>query len=505
MKLKFDISKDEYKIIAEILGKYLESNQKIYIFGSRAKNETKYNSDLDLAIEKIDRKKLIKIKNEFEESRLPYKVDILELNSVSEDFRKRVKKEMKEFPIKEKKKVPELRFKEFSCEWKEKKLGEVSYINPKSKEIPNIFKYIDLESVENGFLKQEVEIFKEEAPSRAKRTLENNDILYQTVRPYQKNNLFFNKVGNYVASTGYAQIRAKEDTVFLYQYLHNEKFVNSVLLRCTGTSYPAINSNDLSKIKIPLPSLPEQEKIANFLSSVDKRIEQLTKKVELLKKYKKGVMQKIFSGEIRFKNENGEDYPDWIYKKLGDITSIMQSGLSRLLNDDDIGLPVIRSNNLVNGFLDVSDLKYWYKNDNQGANTESYFLKDGDLLVNFINSLAQIGKIAIYTNILDREVIFTTNVMRLRFKECVNVYFIFNYFQTSKYYNYIHSITKPAVNQASFTKEDFNKFIIPLPSLPEQTKIANFLSSIDEQIEQTQKSLDKTKEWKKGLLQKMFV
>jgi hypothetical protein len=70
------------------------------------------------------------------------------------------------------------------------------------------------------------------------------------VRPYQMNNLYFNKNGNYVASTGYAQIRTKQNSMYIYQYLHFQKFVDKVIERCTGTSYPAINSTDLSNIEI---------------------------------------------------------------------------------------------------------------------------------------------------------------------------------------------------------------------------------------------------------------
>jgi type I restriction enzyme S subunit len=410
------------------------------------------------------------------------------------------KSEMKECEMVEKKRVPELRFKEFSGEWEEKKLGEVSYINPKSKEIPNIFKYIDLESVENGFLKQEVEIFKEEAPSRAKRTLENNDILYQTVRPYQKNNLFFNKVGNYVASTGYAQIRAKEDTVFLYQYLHNEKFVNSVLLRCTGTSYPAINSNDLSKIKISLPSLPEQEKIASFLSSVDKRIEQLTKKVELLQTYKKGVMQKIFSKEIRFKDENGEDYPDWVEKKLGEVLFITRGAsprpIDKFITNHNNGINWIKIGDIKEGDKFITSTNQKITQD--GAN-KSRFIEPNDFILSNSMSFGRPYISKIYGCIHDGWLLLrnkNNSILSNNF-----LYEILSTHLTKKQFKMFASGS--TVN--NLKSETVSQVKIPLPCLQEQTKIANFLSSIDTQIEQTQKSLDKTKEWKKGLLQKMFV
>lgn len=204
--------------------------------------------------------------------------------------------------------------------------------------------------------------------------------------------------------------------------------------------------------------------------------------------------------KLRFKEFSGE----WEERKLGSLTTLMQSGLSRLLSDTDIGLPVIRSNNLQNGQLDIRELKYWYSVDNQGANTENYFLQEEDLLVNFINSLAQIGKVAMYKNVLNRNTIFTTNIMRLRFKESANSSFIFNFFHTKKYINYIQSIAKPAVNQASFTTKDLNNLPIFLPQISEQQKIASFLSAIDTKIDQLTRKKELLEQYKKGVMQKIF-
>ncbi|WP_272023025.1 restriction endonuclease subunit S [Olleya namhaensis] len=179
-------------------------------------------------------------------------------------------------------------------DWEEKKLGEVCDVNPKNSQLPTSFVYIDLESVEKGILIKENEIDLEEAPSRAQRMLEVNDILFQTVRPYQMNNLYFNKTGDYVASTGYAQLRTKESSMFLYQLLHTHHFVNKVLERCTGTSYPAINSNDLAKIKFKFPSLKEQKKIANYLSAIDLKIEAVQTQITKTQAFKKGLLQAMF-------------------------------------------------------------------------------------------------------------------------------------------------------------------------------------------------------------------
>ena len=193
---------------------------------------------------------------------------------------------------------PRLRFPEFreAGEWYEKELSQVCEINPSAKSLPETFVYIDLESVTEGKLLQKNKIFRNSAPSRAQRLLKNGDVIFQTVRPYQKNNYFFisGDEFDYVASTGYAQLRAHESNKYLFQYLHHDSFVNRVLAKCTGSNYPAINSSDLSAILVEIPSLPEQHKIAEFLSSLDALIAAQADKLDALKTHKRGLMQQLF-------------------------------------------------------------------------------------------------------------------------------------------------------------------------------------------------------------------
>ena len=179
-------------------------------------------------------------------------------------------------------------------EWEEKELKDIAEINPKSKKLPESFIYIDLESVEKGQLLLQKNIELQDAPSRAQRLLAKGDVLFQMVRPYQQNNYYFNLSGEYVASTGYAQIRTKLDSKFIYYALHEKTFLDEVMNRCTGTSYPAINSSDLSSIEILIPCLEEQTKIANFLSSIDQKIEVVGQQIEQAKQWKKGLLQNMF-------------------------------------------------------------------------------------------------------------------------------------------------------------------------------------------------------------------
>ena len=179
-------------------------------------------------------------------------------------------------------------------EWEEKELKDIAEINPKSKKLPESFIYIDLESVEKGQLLLQKNIELQDAPSRAQRLLAKGDVLFQMVRPYQQNNYYFNLSGEYVASTGYAQIRTKLDSKFIYYALHEKTFLDEVMNRCTGTSYPAINSSDLSSIEILIPCLEEQTKIANFLSAIDQKIDVVSEQLEQAKLWKKGLLQQMF-------------------------------------------------------------------------------------------------------------------------------------------------------------------------------------------------------------------
>lgn len=194
----------------------------------------------------------------------------------------------------------------------------------------------------------------------------------------------------------------------------------------------------------------------------------------------------------------------WKKEKLNNIVLELKSGLSRMLSDNDIGIPVIRSINISDHTLNVTNLKYWYLNDPQGANTENYHLVEDDILINFINSMAQIGKVALYKDLLGRPCIYTTNILVLKLKAGYSNKFIYYFFQTKKYKNFIQSITKPAVNQASFTTKDFRRMDIYFPSLKEQNKIANFLSSVDKKITLQSRKIELLQQYKKGLIENIF-
>ncbi|UWN67231.1 restriction endonuclease subunit S [Alistipes shahii WAL 8301] len=194
--------------------------------------------------------------------------------------------------------VPHLRFPEFSGEWEMASLQDIAAINPKSDQLQNTFIYIDLEAVEKGELRKIQEIMREEAPSRAQRVINNNDILFQCVRPYQKNN-YIHRILNtsnqqWVASTGYAQIRTTESPNYIYHLLNTDGFNRKVMVRCTGSSYPAINSEDLATIRFYYtPDKKEQFKISRLLDLIDERIATQNKIIEKLESLIRGIRNSL--------------------------------------------------------------------------------------------------------------------------------------------------------------------------------------------------------------------
>ena len=209
-------------------------------------------------------------------------------------------KELKKFMLqkmfpKKGEKNPEIRFPGFTDDWEQRKLGEIAEFNPKS-DLPDEFEYVDLESVVGTEMVFHRTENKASAPSRAQRVAKTGDVFFQTVRPYQRNNYLFSMpYENYVFSTGYAQMRPKINAAFLMCSLQTESFVQNVLDNCTGTSYPAINSSDLSNLKISLPILKsEQSKIGKLISNLDHLITLHQRKCEQLKELKKFMLQNMF-------------------------------------------------------------------------------------------------------------------------------------------------------------------------------------------------------------------
>ena len=284
--------------------------------------------------------------------------------------------------------------------------------------------------------------------------------------------------------------------MFIYQYLHFKNFVDKVLEKCTGTSYPAINSSDLGKIIINLPTLSEQQKIASFFMAIDSKLDLLRKKRDLMEKYKKGVMQKIFpstgsgtSQEIRFRDENENDYPDWEEKKLGEVGKFFSGGTptSTVKEFYSGEINFIRSGEINSHTTDLLITE-------EGLNNSSAKIVEvGDLLYALYGATS--GEVAI------SKIKGAINQAVLCLRTQQNKIFIYHYLKYSKN-NIVSKYLQGG--QGNLSAEIIKSLIVPVPSLPEQEKIANFLSSIDTKIENLVFEIERFEKWKKGLLGMMF-
>ena len=284
-----------------------------------------------------------------------------------------------------------MRFPEFSGEWKMVSLQDIATINPKLAPLQNTFIYIDLEAVEKGELRKIQEIIREEAPSRAQRVIANNDILFQCVRPYQKNN-YIHRILNtsnqqWVASTGYAQIRTTESPNYIYHLLNTDGFNRKVIVRCTGSSYPAINSEDLATIRFYFtPDKKEQLKISRLLDLLDKRIATQNKIIEDLRKLKSAISLKMLHSD------------SWKQFKIKDIASI---GRGRVISSVEISqqdyplYPVYSSqtsNEGIMGYLDNFMFEGEYISwTTDGANAGTVFYRDGKFNCTNVCGLLKLG------------------------------------------------------------------------------------------------------------------
>ena len=250
--------------------------------------------------------------------------------------------------------VPNLRFKKFNNNWSRTTISKVCVCNPKNEDkLDDEFIYIDLESVEKGVLKSKNIIHLKNAPSRAQRILYKNDILFQSVRPYQRNNYLLNEDDDflqYVASTGYIQLRTTLNPYFLFQLLNTDKINNEVMLRCTGTSYPAINSNDFSNILITITNdRNEQNKIAKFFSLIEERIQTQIKIIDSYFSLSKAISNTLIGqskGNTRLReclNCYSSNTMESVIKQedLGDYPVYGANGIIKKINNYEIEYPSI--------------------------------------------------------------------------------------------------------------------------------------------------------------------
>ena len=330
------------------------------------------------------------------------------------------------------------------------------------------------------------------------------DILYSRVGARYGNAAIFPFEGDYGVYVSLTHIRASQklDNTFL-KFLLNSPIGKTQAKKGVfqGGGVPNLNVKVVEKFKINFPSKPEQQKIAAFLTAVDAKIEQLIKKKELLDEYKKGLMQQIFSQAIRFKADDGSDFPDWKEKKLENVRKRTSTGLNPRQNFK-LGYGenyYVTIKNISNGKLDFSKCERIDENAMTMIANRSDLSK-GDLIM---SSIGNVGE----SYLLDKEPEnwnINESVFMLRASELMLPQFLYFIITNEQSKWYLES-NSTGSSFKSIKLGELKLLPLGLPSLEEQTKIANFLSSIDTKIEQVGKQLDESKQFKKALLQQMFV
>jgi type I restriction enzyme S subunit len=392
---------------------------------------------------------------------------------------------------KEKQLFPQLRFTEFEGEWEKKKLGDIcSFFSggtPTStrKEyyignIPfigsgNIYdisvdKYISEKALKNSSAK----IVKE------------GDILY-ALYGANSGDVAISQLSGAI-NQAILCIRTEEEKKFLFQVLSHKK--ESIVRTYLQGGQGNLSAQIVKKLKIGFPNKQEQQKIANFLTAIDKRIQTIEKKKILLEHYKKGVMQQLFKQEIRFKDDNGNEFPEWKFKN-GNL--LFQSISDKNHNSD---LPILAVTQ------DQGAIPRHLINYNIGVTAKSVSSYKVVQVGDFIISLRSFQGGIEYSNYKG---ICSPAYIILKPIDAMDKTFYKYYLKTPSYIKELTRKLEGIRDGKMISYKYFSEIKLPYPSVKEQTKIANLLSAIDKKIVLVTNKIEQTKTYKKGLLQQMFV
>jgi type I restriction enzyme S subunit len=386
--------------------------------------------------------------------------------------------------------IPKLRFPEFKGEWEKKKLGEMA-TNKSGKYNPiknnGHIKCVELEHIatETGMLLGYID---GSSSGSIKNKFDKGDVLFGKLRPYLKKYLQAPFEG--VCSSEIWVLKGIiVSNEFLYSIVQTNKFID-LANQSSGSKMPRADWSVVENGMFTFPTLPEQTKIANFLTAVDEKLTALKQKKILLEHYKKGVMQQIFSQELRFKDENGNDFEDWEEKKLGEICKFFSGGTPTSTKKSYYSgeIPFIGSGNIsdnnVNSFITIEALN----------NSSAKLIKKGDLLYALYGATS--GEVSISK--LDGAI----NQAVLCIRTNYNKFYLHQLLRFNK-----EKIVSTYIQggQGNLSSKIVQELTFSFPTLAEQTKIANFLSSTDEKIGLCSVQIEKMGVWKKGLLQGMFV
>ena len=389
--------------------------------------------------------------------------------------------------------VPKLRFPEFDGEWDLQQLGNITkiydgtHMTPDYKE--NGIPFYSVEHVTNDDFSQTKFIAEDVFEKENKRVmLEKGDVLMTRIGDIGTSKyISWDVKASFYVSLALLKGSRDDSMLFVNQYIKTNIFQKELHKRTIHVAFPKkINLGEIGLCNILLPRIDEQTKIANFLTAVDDKIQQLTRKKELLEQYKKGVMQQIFSQKIRFKDDDGSDYPVWEEKKLGDVIDCLDNKRIPINAEERLkikgSIPYYGANGVVDWISKFIFDEQLVLLAEDGGNFDEFSTRPIAQLISgksWVNNHAHVIK---------------ANVEN-------HTPFIF--------YTLVHKDIRQWINGTSrskLNKSDMFLINLQLPNvLEEQQKIAGILSIVDDKIDMVLKQLQQTQIYKNSLLQQMFI
>lgn len=403
--------------------------------------------------------------------------------------------------------VPKLRFKDSDGrefpKWEEKRLGEVfdfmNYgMNAAAKPYDGKNKYLRITDIdENNNKYKENSFVSPNCILQEQYKLHEGDICFTRTGASVGKTYLYDSADGKVYFAGFlirGHVNKNYITYFIFVQTLSEKYNRWVKVMSARTGQPGINMEEYKTFTIHVPVIEEQQKIADFLSTYDRQIDIQSQRVEAMKTRKKGLLQKIFSQEIRFRDDEGREYPEWEGKYLEKIASI-NDGVHQTPNYVETGVPFVSVENIndlenTNKFISLEDFKKDFK----------VYPEQDDIL------MTRIGDIGTSALVTKEGFAYYVSLALIKTKKNAIISKFLNQYIKSNIFQ--HELYKRSLQYAfpkKINKGEIGKCVVKVPSLPEQQKIADFLTTADHQIEVEEKRLETMKTIKKGLLQQMFI
>ena len=293
-----------------------------------------------------------------------------------------------------------------------------------------------------------------------------------------------------------------------YYYLLQSNMFRNQFFECGvgGTGNQAnVSIADLNNIKVLKVPIREQEKIASVLSTVDEQIDNVDALIEKNKELKKGLIQTLLTkgiGHTKFKKtEIGEIPEEWQVESMNEIVISTQLGTNTLGRECD-DIPMLKMGNLTIGGFDLNKLEYI--SEEELEENGEYILNNGDFLFNTRNTLDLVGKSAVWNGQINKA-IFNSNIMRIKYCNKINDFYMGYYFSSDIGWKQLKSISTGTTSVAAIYTKDLMKIKVIIPSIGEQEKIVSILLEVDKKIEEYENKKQKLEELKKGLMQQLLT